>query len=95
MAQFLPVRGQNHRSNFLNSPDFRVGVRSMTMARLLYSLEDHFDALADRRSGQFSGWVSRCLSNAFAVLGDVCQVNVDMRRSQQGFRRTTPSVFNP
>ncbi|MDQ8698936.1 hypothetical protein [Hyphomicrobium sp. LHD-15] len=65
------------------------------MVRLLYRLEDHFDALADRRSGHFSGWVSRCLSNAFAVAGDVGQVNVDMRRSQQAYRRGAPTAFNP
>jgi hypothetical protein len=58
----------------------------MAMSRLLYTLEDYFDALADQRKGYVSGWFSRCLSNLFAVTGDVCQANVGSSRHQQAFR---------
>jgi len=50
------------------------------MSRLLYTLEDHFDALADKRDGHLSGWMSRFLGNLFAVIGDVLQANVIPRR---------------
>jgi hypothetical protein len=53
----------------------------MTMSRLLYTLEDHFEALADRQKGQFLGWLSRGLSNAFAIAGDVWQATSGRRTS--------------
>jgi hypothetical protein len=62
----------------------------MTMSRLLYTLEDHFDSLADRRKGRVSGWLCRCLSNVFAVLGDIWQAEVAMRRHRARSRGTLP-----
>lgn len=43
------------------------------MSKLLYKLEDHFDALADEWQGYFMGWVSRGLRGFFATVGDVIQ----------------------
>lgn len=41
------------------------------MSKMLYKLEDHFDALADRWQGYFMGWVSLMLSGIFALAGDI------------------------
>jgi|JRYH01.1.fsa_nt_gb hypothetical protein len=43
------------------------------MSKLLYKLEDHFDALADEWQGYFMGWLSRGLRGFFALIGDVMQ----------------------
>ncbi len=41
------------------------------MSKLLYKLEDHFDALADQWQGYFMGNLSRGLRGLFAVVGDI------------------------
>lgn len=41
------------------------------MSKLLYKLEDHFDALADEWQGYFMGALSRGLRGLFALAGDV------------------------
>lgn len=43
------------------------------MSKLLYKLEDHFDALADKWQGRFMGWLSRSLSVLCAMVGDCMQ----------------------
>jgi hypothetical protein len=43
------------------------------MSSLLYSLEDHFDAVAEARRGSMSGWLSRALRAVCAVAGDCLQ----------------------
>jgi len=50
------------------------------MSRLLYTLEDHFDALAEQRRGSMLGWVSRALRVTFALVGDVLQGGLLPRR---------------
>lgn len=40
------------------------------MSRLLYTLEDLFDALADEWHGSFAGWLSRLLRGLCALVGD-------------------------
>lgn len=42
------------------------------MSKLLYILEDHFDALAERRQG-ITGLISRGLRTLFGYAGDVMQ----------------------
>jgi hypothetical protein len=41
------------------------------MCKLLYALEDYFDALAQARIGRVSGVLSRRLSRVFAIFGDI------------------------
>lgn len=52
------------------------------MSRLLYTLEDYFDALADQRKGRVSGWTSRLVSNLFAVCGDLLRAEFELRRAR-------------
>lgn len=47
------------------------------MTRLFYALEDHFDALADRRQGFFSRRLSRALTRLFGWIGDILQASSD------------------
>jgi hypothetical protein len=49
------------------------------MSSLLYSLEDHFDALAEAHRGSASGWVSRGLRALFGVAGDFLQLDLTRR----------------
>lgn len=54
-----------------------LGVSSgYVMRKFLYALEDHFEALADDREGFVSGWLSRRVGKAFAVIGDVVQAGL-------------------
>jgi hypothetical protein len=41
------------------------------MSKLLYALEDYFDAVAEVRIGRVTGWLSRRVSKVFAVFGDL------------------------
>lgn len=50
------------------------------MTRLFYALEDHFDALAERRQGYLSGRLSRTLTRLFGWIGDVLQVSSDFTK---------------
>ena len=50
------------------------------MSKLLYLLEDHFDAVAQTRQGSISGWLSRGLRSLFGVAGDVLQASIVGRR---------------
>lgn len=50
------------------------------MSKLLYALEDYFDALADERAGYWSGRLSRSLGTLFAVFGDVLRMSPAVRR---------------
>jgi len=43
------------------------------MSKLLYKLEDHFDALADEWQGYLMGRLSRGLRGFFALIGDFVQ----------------------
>jgi len=48
------------------------------MCKLLYALKDYFDALAQARSGWFSGFINRSVSNVFAVFGDLCRAKAGL-----------------
>lgn len=50
------------------------------MSKLLYTLEDYFDALAETRVGRLSGRLSLRLSRLFAMVGDLSRVNTSFRR---------------
>lgn len=50
------------------------------MTKLLYSLEDYFDALALQRPGQISGWMSDLLARAFAMGGDIFALSASPRQ---------------
>lgn len=51
------------------------------MAKLLYTLEDHFDVVAVERKGHLSGLLSLVLSRVFAIAGDVVRVKAPHRSS--------------
>ncbi len=50
------------------------------MTKLLYTLEDHFDAIAEQQRGYVSGWLSAGLRGLFGLAGDVLRASVDLRR---------------
>jgi hypothetical protein len=50
------------------------------MTKLLYALEDYFDALALERPGQMSGWLSQLLGRAFAMGGDIAALSASLRQ---------------
>lgn len=49
------------------------------MTKLLYSLEDYFDALALERPGQVSGLLSQLLGRMFAMSGDIFALSASPR----------------